>query len=189
MKRNFKVLINNSTNISKTHNHLSPQIRVIKKLPNTEQSSKGKGKTHKSTKIQNQSTTGKLGKPHLIGHKKTTTYGVANIGIDLGKAQQSGGVKMAIFMLLLLLDNKCGHRNVLSKRQVWMSIFHIINFKKKSCTQGSWIFFNKKLILDYYCCIKSGPVFLFQIFNIWLSLQYFDFELPDEGFPETCRVH
>jgi hypothetical protein len=26
---------------------------------------------------------------------------------------------------------KCGHRNVLSKRQVWMSIFHIINFKKK----------------------------------------------------------
>ena len=24
---------------------------------------------------------------------------------------------------------KCGHTNVLSKRQVWMSIFHIINFK------------------------------------------------------------
>ena len=37
--------------------------------------------------------------------------------------------------------NKCGHRNVLSKRQVWMSIFHIIN-------------------------LKSGPVFLFQIFII-----------------------
>jgi hypothetical protein len=31
----------------------------------------------------------------------------------------------------ILLNNKCGHRNVLSKRQVWMSIFHIINFKKK----------------------------------------------------------
>jgi hypothetical protein len=31
----------------------------------------------------------------------------------------------------LLLHNKCGHRNVLSKRQVWMSIFHIINLKKK----------------------------------------------------------
>jgi hypothetical protein len=28
--------------------------------------------------------------------------------------------------------NKCGHRNVLSKRQVWMSIFHIINIKKKN---------------------------------------------------------
>ena len=39
------------------------QIRVITKLPNTEQSFNGKGKTHKSTKRQNQSTTGKLGKP------------------------------------------------------------------------------------------------------------------------------
>jgi hypothetical protein len=29
------------------------------------------------------------------------------------------------------ISNKCGHRNVLFKRQVWMSIFHIINFKKK----------------------------------------------------------
>ena len=37
--------------------------RVITKLPNTVQSSKGKGKTHKSTNRQNQSTTGKLGKP------------------------------------------------------------------------------------------------------------------------------
>jgi hypothetical protein len=33
-------------------------IRVKTKLPNTEQSSKGKGKTHKSTNRQNQSTTG-----------------------------------------------------------------------------------------------------------------------------------
>jgi hypothetical protein len=33
-------------------------IRVITKLLNTEQSSKGKGKTHKSTKRQNKSTTG-----------------------------------------------------------------------------------------------------------------------------------
>ena len=38
--------------------------------------------------------------------------------------------------------------------------------EKKSWTQGSWIFFNKKLILDYYFCLKSGPVFLFQIFII-----------------------
>ena len=37
------------------------QIRVITKLPNTEQSSKGKVKTHKSINRQNQSTTGKLG--------------------------------------------------------------------------------------------------------------------------------
>ena len=45
-------------------------IRVITKLPNTEQSSKGKGKTHKSTNRQNQSTTGKLGKPQWILKKK-----------------------------------------------------------------------------------------------------------------------
>ena len=38
-------------------------IRVITKLLNTEQSSKGKGKTHKSINRQNQSTTEKLGKP------------------------------------------------------------------------------------------------------------------------------
>ena len=34
-------------------------------------------------------------------------------------------------MFFILINYKCGHRNVLSKRQVWMSIFHIINFKKK----------------------------------------------------------
>ena len=39
------------------------QIRVITKLPNTEQSYKGKDKTHKSINRQYQSTTGKLGKP------------------------------------------------------------------------------------------------------------------------------
>jgi hypothetical protein len=36
------------------------QIRVITKLPNSEQSSKGKDKTHKYINRQNQSTTGKL---------------------------------------------------------------------------------------------------------------------------------
>jgi hypothetical protein len=39
------------------------QIRAITKLLNTEQSSKGKGKTHKSINRQNHSTTVKLGKP------------------------------------------------------------------------------------------------------------------------------
>jgi hypothetical protein len=38
-------------------------IRVLKKLPNTEQSSKGKGKTLNQ---QNQSTTRKLGKPQWL---------------------------------------------------------------------------------------------------------------------------
>jgi hypothetical protein len=35
-----------------------------------------------------------------------------------------------------------------------MSIFHIINFKKKSRTQGILDFLNKKLVLDYYFCLK-----------------------------------
>jgi hypothetical protein len=39
------------------------QIRVITKLPNSEQSYKGKVKTHKYINRQNQSTTGKLWKP------------------------------------------------------------------------------------------------------------------------------
>jgi hypothetical protein len=43
-------------------NNQNRSIGVITKLPYTEQSSKGKGKTHKSTNRQNQSTTGKLGK-------------------------------------------------------------------------------------------------------------------------------
>ena len=38
-------------------------IRVITKLPNSEQSSKGKVKTYKFINRQNQSTTGKLWKP------------------------------------------------------------------------------------------------------------------------------
>jgi hypothetical protein len=45
------------------------QIRVITKLPNSEQSYKGKAKTHNYTNRQNQSTTGKLWKrndPDLV---------------------------------------------------------------------------------------------------------------------------
>jgi hypothetical protein len=38
-------------------------IRVITKLPNSEQSYKGKVKTHNYINSQNQSTTGKLSKP------------------------------------------------------------------------------------------------------------------------------
>ena len=57
-------------------------------------------------------------------------------------------------LLFILYINKCGDRNVLSIRQVWMSIFHIINFKKKMNT-GVLDFFNKRFILDYYFCLKS----------------------------------
>jgi hypothetical protein len=43
--------------------HVYVWIRVITKLPNSEQSSKGKIKTHKYINRHNQSTTGKLWKP------------------------------------------------------------------------------------------------------------------------------
>ena len=42
------------------------QIRVITKLPNSEQSYKGKVKTHNYINRQNQSTTGKLWKPQWL---------------------------------------------------------------------------------------------------------------------------
>jgi hypothetical protein len=38
--------------------------------------------------------------------------------------------------------------------------------KKKIMGTGVLDFFNKKIILDYYFCLKSVPVFLFQIFII-----------------------
>ena len=44
------------------------------------------------------------------------------------------------------------------KRQVWMSIFHIINFKKKIRVHRGPGFFNKKLILDY-----PGLLFLLKV--------------------------
>jgi hypothetical protein len=43
-----------------SHKHLFSLIRVITKLPNSEQSYKGKVKTHNYINRQNQSTTGKL---------------------------------------------------------------------------------------------------------------------------------
>jgi hypothetical protein len=42
------------------HAERNGMIRVITKLPNSEQSYKGKVKTHKYINRQNQSTTGKL---------------------------------------------------------------------------------------------------------------------------------
>ena len=44
--------------------------------------------------------------------------------------------------------------------------FILLTLKKKIMDTGVLEFFNKKLILDYYFCLKSGPVFLFQIFII-----------------------
>jgi hypothetical protein len=54
-----------SVNEARNHSSISPsgnylQIKVITKLPNSEQSYKGKVKTHNYINRQNQSTTGKL---------------------------------------------------------------------------------------------------------------------------------
>jgi hypothetical protein len=46
--------------IQKGYRNRKKEIRVITKLPNSEQSYKGKVKTHKYINRQNQSTTGKL---------------------------------------------------------------------------------------------------------------------------------
>jgi hypothetical protein len=46
-------------------------------------------------------------------------------------------------------------------------ILLIIDLNKKNHGhRGPEFFFNKKLILDFYFCLKSGPVFLYQIFII-----------------------
>ena len=60
-----------------------------------------------------------------------------------------------ILIYTLFYYYKCGHRNVLSKRQVSMSIFHIINFKKKFMDTGVLDFFNKKLTLCFYFKFSS----------------------------------
>ena len=65
-----------------------------------------------------------------------------------------------LFYLKQVWTQKCA----VQKESVDVNISYYLTLKKKnSWTQGSWIFFNKKLILDYYFCLKSGPVFLFQI--------------------------
>jgi hypothetical protein len=49
-----------TTKGTKGYNNVLNKIRVITKLPNSEQSYKAKVKTHKYINRQNQSTTGKL---------------------------------------------------------------------------------------------------------------------------------
>jgi hypothetical protein len=59
----FNTTFNNFTAISWWSVSLVEEIRVITKLPNSEQSFKGKVKTLMYINRQNQSTTGKLEKP------------------------------------------------------------------------------------------------------------------------------
>jgi hypothetical protein len=57
--------------------------------------------------------------------------------------------------------------------------FFILLAYKKIMDTGVLDFYDKKLILDYYFCLKSSPVFLFQIFIMAL--------LPHKGRP-FCNV-
>ena len=52
------------------------------------------------------------------------------------------------------------------KRKCGCQYFILLTLKKKIMDTGILDFFNKNLILDYYFCLKSGPVFLFKIFII-----------------------
>jgi hypothetical protein len=58
-----------------------------------------------------------------------------------------------IVLVLFCYINKCGHRKVLFKRQVWMSIFHIINFKKKK--------FMDTGVLDFFLIKKLFWIIIF----------------------------
>jgi len=49
-------------------------------------------------------------------------------------------------------------------------------------------FFNKKLILDYYFCLQSGPVFLFQIVIIALLLLPRDIKLLQLKLKSALKI-
>ena len=67
-----------------------------------------------------------------------------------------------LFFFFILLHNKC-----CPKGKWGCQYFILLTLKKKNHGhRGPGFVFNKKLILDYYFCLKSGPVFLFQIFII-----------------------
>jgi hypothetical protein len=53
-----------------------------------------------------------------------------------------------------------------SKGKCGCQHFILLTLEKTIMGTGVLDFFNKKIILDYYFCLMSGPVFLFQIFFI-----------------------
>ena len=68
-----------------------------------------------------------------------------------------------IFVYITSVDTEMG----CPKGKCGCQYFILLTLKKKNHGhRGPGFFFNKKLILDYYFCLKSGPVFLFQIFII-----------------------
>ena len=63
-----------------------------------------------------------------------------NISVILYYVRFQKNIKHFFFISVQVWTQKCA-----VQKEVWMSIFHIINFKKKkdSCTEGSWIFLIK----------------------------------------------
>ena len=76
-------------------------------------------------------------------------------------------IVFAPFLLIIIIITSVDTEKCCPKGKCGCQYFILLTLKKKkSWTHGSWIFLIKKLILDYYFCLKSGPVFLFQIFII-----------------------
>ena len=69
---------------------------------------------------------------------------------------------MVFFSYLTSVDTEMCCR----KGKCGCQYFILLTSKKKIMDTGVLEFFNKKLILDYYFRLKSGPVFLFIIFII-----------------------
>ena len=55
---------------------------------------------------------------------------------------------------------------MLSQGKCGCQYFILLTLEKKIMDTGVLDFFNIQLILDYYFCLQSGPVFLFQFFII-----------------------
>ena len=103
------------------------------------------------------------------------------------------GLGHVVIQLHFFYWNKCCLRASLdtemccAKGKCWCQYFILLTLKKTISTYtGVLDYFNEKLILDYYFCLKSGPVFLFQIFIIILySESKYNFHnplLPPKGY-------
>jgi hypothetical protein len=100
-------------------------------------------------------------------------------------------IDITIFFYIL---NKSGHRNVLSKRQVWMSIFHIINFGyTQVCMMSSRNCFSYVLVRvngDFVCifCLfffLALYYYYYFFFYAWYCLMWYRVHFAWVGFELT----
>jgi hypothetical protein len=76
-------------------------------------------------------------------------------------------IVFAPFLIIIIIITNVDIEKCCPKGKCGCQYFILLTLKTKNfMNTGSWIFLIKKLILDYYFCLKSGPVFLFQIFII-----------------------